>query len=327
MLDRDQLETFVTVAEEQSFERAAIALNISRGAVSQRIKALEESLATVLLVRDKPVIPTASGEILLRHANAVRMLEAGAIREIQPEPARHSPVPLAIAVNADSLATWFPTALWKLALKRQVALEVVSDDQEHTAARLARGEVIGCVSTDPDPAAGFRAEPLGTMEYRCYASPDFAREFLIDGLTVEAALHAPAVLFNRKDSLHDEFLTARFGFPISRYSKHYFPSPLTLLEGIVKGVGYGLVPSQQAQHLVGEQRLIEVAPHQPVQVALHWHHWELEPALSGEITQVVIAEAARQLRPEVKETERSQSGVQTIPQAAREAALSLGVVY
>jgi len=55
MLDRDQLETFATVAEEQSFDRAASRLNITRGAVSQRIKALEESLSTVLLVREKPV--------------------------------------------------------------------------------------------------------------------------------------------------------------------------------------------------------------------------------------------------------------------------------
>ena len=67
MLDRDQLETFATVAEEQSFERAAMKLNVTRGAVSQRIKTLEESLATVLLVRERPVTPTPAGEILLRH--------------------------------------------------------------------------------------------------------------------------------------------------------------------------------------------------------------------------------------------------------------------
>jgi LysR family transcriptional regulator (chromosome initiation inhibitor) len=40
MLDRDQLETFATVVEQQSFDRAATALSITRGAVSQRIKAL-----------------------------------------------------------------------------------------------------------------------------------------------------------------------------------------------------------------------------------------------------------------------------------------------
>ncbi len=41
MLDHDQLETFATVAEEQSFDKAALKLNITRSAVSQRIKALE----------------------------------------------------------------------------------------------------------------------------------------------------------------------------------------------------------------------------------------------------------------------------------------------
>ena len=67
MLDRDQLETFATIAELQSFERAAGALRITRGAVSQRIKALEQSLATVLLVRDRPVVATASGAAHRRH--------------------------------------------------------------------------------------------------------------------------------------------------------------------------------------------------------------------------------------------------------------------
>ena len=42
MLDRDQLETFAVVIEQQSFEKAATALSITRGADSQRIKALEE---------------------------------------------------------------------------------------------------------------------------------------------------------------------------------------------------------------------------------------------------------------------------------------------
>ena len=134
MLDRDQLETFATVAEEQSFDRAASRLNITRGAVSQRIKALEESLSTVLLVREKPVAPTPAGEVLLRHVKAIRMLEGAALQELTPTPKPHAPVPLAIAVNAESLATWIPRVLWQLLLERRVALEVVTDDQDHRPA-------------------------------------------------------------------------------------------------------------------------------------------------------------------------------------------------
>ncbi len=63
MLDRDQLETFATVVEQQSFDRAASVLSITRGAVSQRIKALEESLSTVLVKRERPVAATHAGEV------------------------------------------------------------------------------------------------------------------------------------------------------------------------------------------------------------------------------------------------------------------------
>ena len=65
MLDRDQLETFATVVEQQSFDRAASVLSITRGAVSQRIKALEESLSTVLVKRERPVAATHGLPIVL----------------------------------------------------------------------------------------------------------------------------------------------------------------------------------------------------------------------------------------------------------------------
>lgn len=295
MLDRDQLETFATVAEQQSFERAAAMLNVTRGAVSQRIKALEESLSTILLLRDKPVTPTPTGEVLLRHVKALRLLEASSLRELTPSADHDSPVPLAIAVNADSLATWFPPLLRELFAMRAVALEVVTDDQDHTSGRLLRGEVVGCISTDSKPASGFLAEPLGAMEYRCYATPGFIAEYLAEGLTVPNALRAPAVLFNRKDALHDEFLQQRFGIRIDRYPRHYLPSPSALLEGIAMGAGYGLVPSTQAQGLVQEGVLEELAPGQPVRVSLYWHHWEMEPPFARAITGLIISHAAARL--------------------------------
>lgn len=37
MLNREQLETFASVVEHGSFDRAAAVLNVTKGAVSQRI--------------------------------------------------------------------------------------------------------------------------------------------------------------------------------------------------------------------------------------------------------------------------------------------------
>ncbi len=310
MLDREQLETFATVAEQQSFERAAAVLHVTRGAVSQRIKALEESLATILLLRDKPVTPTPAGESLLRHVKALRLLEASSLRELSTAADHDGPVPLSIAVNADSLATWFPPLLRELFARRLVALEVVTDDQDHTSSRLLRGEVVGCISTDAKAAAGFLAKPLGAMEYRCYATHGFIAEFLADGLTVRNVLRAPAVLFNRKDALHDEFLQRRFGMRIDRYPRHYLPSPSALLEGIVMGAGYGLVPSTQAQGLVQEGVLQELAPDDPVKVDLYWHHWEMEPPIAREITELIVARTEHcliQPRPTARKASRQRA--------------------
>jgi len=297
MLDRDQLETFAVVIEQQSFERAAAVLSITRGAVSQRIKALEESLSTVLVLRDRPVSPTPAGEVLLRHVKALRILEGSALQQLVPRPKPHAPVPLSIAVNADSLATWFPEVLKELFLSQLVALEVVADDQDHTSQLLSRGEVIGCISTNSKAADGFIAECLGAMEYRCYATPEFASKSFPDGLTVPAVLAAPAVLFNRKDSLHDDFLKDRFGFPIDRYAKHYLPSPVALLEGIAMGAGYGLIPSTQAEPFVESGKLIDLCPGDGVMVDLYWHHWELEPPLAHDITALIVKVAHRILIP------------------------------
>lgn len=294
-MDREQLETFATVVEECSFEKAAALLHVSRGAVSQRIKALEESLGAVLLVRDKPVVPTARGEILLRHVKALKLLESASLGELMPE-AAHEPAHVAIAVNADSLATWFPRVLWPLLQEHRMAVEVVTQDQDHTLAKLARGEVIGCISTEPTPASGFVAEPLGSMEYRCYATHRFARQHFPQGLTLHDALNTPAVLFNRQDSLHDDFLASVFGFRVEKYMRHYLPASSALLEGIVAGIGYGLVPSMQVTGAHADA-LVDLSPQRPVTVALYWHHWSAEPPQARTMTECVLKEAARALTP------------------------------
>lgn len=295
--DREQLETFATIVAEGSFERAAVVLNVSRGAVSQRIKGLEEALAAVVVMRERPVVPTAAGEVLLRHVKALRMSEQATMNALRPASDTAALVSVAIAVNADSLATWFPSVLWSLLKHRRIAIEVIADDQSHTLGRLTRGEVVGCVSTESKAAPGFVAEPLGAMEYRCYAMPEFAARQFPQGLSVPTVLRAPAVVFNRKDTLHDAFLKSVFGFSVESYGRHYLPAPGTLLQALREGVGYGLAPVIQVQAQCEGAGLVELAPRHPVTVELFWHHWKYEPPLAQEIRHHVVTQAAALLQP------------------------------
>src|SRR5215472_658318 len=109
-LPLDQVRTLLAAVDEGTFDAAAAALHVTPSAVSQRVKALEQSTGRVLLLRSKPVQLTESGEVVVRLARQLAQLERDARAELgmarEGEPAR-----LAIAVNADSLATWFLPAL------------------------------------------------------------------------------------------------------------------------------------------------------------------------------------------------------------------------
>src|SRR5690606_5275494 len=109
----DQVLTLLAVVDEGTFDAAAAALHLTPSAVSQRIKALEQRTGRVLVTRTKPVRPTASGRIGARFARRLAALQRDTRRElgIADEAA---PAHLSIAVNADSLATWFLPALTRL---------------------------------------------------------------------------------------------------------------------------------------------------------------------------------------------------------------------
>ncbi|CAB3698753.1 HTH-type transcriptional regulator ArgP [Trinickia soli] len=291
MLDRGQLEAFAAIVEHQSFDRAASALNVTRSAISQRIKALEEALCAVLLIRERPVLPTRVGEIVLRHVNAVRLLEQEIYLQVTPDDKRRERVRLAVAINADSLATWFGDCCKAMLEALPVALEVLVEDQNHTWPMLLRGEVVGCVCAEPKPAPGFEAIYLGAMEYRCVSTAAFADAHFPDGLRVREAIAVPAILFNRKDSLHDDFLKRLLGVEIERYVKHYFPSPVALLNAIQTGSGYGIVPAGQVKAQLESGELIDLAPSLPLRVPLYWHHWRQEPPLARRVTEFIAGAA------------------------------------
>jgi LysR family transcriptional regulator (chromosome initiation inhibitor) len=288
MLDRYQLEAFAEVLEQQSFERAAVALRLTKGAVSQRIKSLEETLSTVLLVRSKPMVPTAVGEILLRHVKTLRLLEHEVYTAASAKPALRNNVSVSIAVDADSLATWFRNLSSAMLDQFPIVLEVLVENPGHTCSLLMRGDVVGCVSTEAKASPGFSAVYLGDLGYRCVATPKFAASHFPHGLVLSAALSAPVILLDRKDSLHDRFINMLFGITSSKGVRHYFSSPNALLDTIVAGRGYGVVPAEKAQPWLEQGALVDLAPAMPLMMPLYWHHWKTESGVVRSVTELVI---------------------------------------
>lgn len=111
MLDYTSLEALATVLHEGSFERAARRLHVTPSAVSQRVKQLEERLGQVLVQRGSPCTGTEAGQRLCLHLEQVALLEHQ-LRRSHPGLLPDAPAPtLKLAVNADSLSTWFMDAM------------------------------------------------------------------------------------------------------------------------------------------------------------------------------------------------------------------------
>ena len=166
MLDYSALSALAAVIREGSFERAALALHVTPSAVSQRIKLLEERVGCALVVRDQPCRATETGRRLCQHVDRVRLLEQelqGTLPSLAPKGIAR--VALPIAVNADSLATWFAPAMAAFAADAPVLMEVAVDDQDHTTEWLRSGAVLAAVTGTSRPAAGCNSRPLGAMRY------------------------------------------------------------------------------------------------------------------------------------------------------------------
>src|SRR6201993_4152424 len=97
-LGADQLAALAAVIEFGSFDAAAEQLHVTPSAVSQRIKALEQRVGQVLVVRERPCRATAAGVPLVRLAAQTSLLESEALDALgRPDAQR---LRVAIAVNA-----------------------------------------------------------------------------------------------------------------------------------------------------------------------------------------------------------------------------------
>jgi LysR family transcriptional regulator (chromosome initiation inhibitor) len=287
--DREQLETLAAVVAAGTFDAAAARLSVTPSAVSQRIKALEQQLGRVVVVRSKPIAATESGAALLRLAQQLAVLEQEAASELGLAESAAS-VSMPLAVNADSMATWLLPALAEVAHAHPVTFELHRDDQEYTAALLAAGTVMAAVTSDSHPVSGCTVTPLGRMLYRPVCSPSFAAQWFAEGPTVSALAAAPLVEFDHKDELQSRYLMA-----VSRRQlappRHYVPASADFAVAIELGLGWGMLPDAQSAPARRSGALVTVDPEREVAVPLYWQQWNLRSATLDAVASAVVVHA------------------------------------
>lgn len=289
-IDPELAATVAAVADEGTLEAASRRLRITPSAVSQRLKALEQQLGRILVVRTKPATLTEAGEAVVRLARQIALLEHDALAGVGVDDgagARRVSIPL--AVNADSMATWFLAPLARLSAAHDIDFDLHRDDQNFTARLLESGTVMAAVTSEGSPVAGCSVSPLGVIPYEAVAAPAFAARWFPDGVDGAALADAPFVDFDRRDTLQHEWLRAQ-GVTHPSVPRHYVPASHDYARAVELGLGWGMLPLLQDS--AGLVRLGGPT----LRVTLYWQQWNLRSGLLDTIAAEVAAEARRVLQ-------------------------------
>jgi LysR family transcriptional regulator (chromosome initiation inhibitor) len=257
MLDSRCLEALSAVIRLGSFERAAEDLGLTQSAVSQRIKRLESQFGEPLLVRSKPVVATAAGDRVFQYVLNARLME----RDLRADTAEGRVQPferLRIALNADSLATWFAEVPALLFHRHGLLSDLAVDDETRTLDILKAGHVLLSIGTRADAVQGLRMTRLGSLDYFPVASPDFVARFFPKGLTAEALRGAPAVIFGRHDELHHLYLERHFRIGPGDFPRHVVPSSEGFVTAARQGIAYALCAEPQVREALAKGELIRL---------------------------------------------------------------------
>lgn len=280
------LETLLAIVDEGSFEYAATALGITPSAVSQRIKSLEAATGRVLLRRANPVTATDAGEILVQSARRMALVQAETDARLGQRLQR---VPLSVAVNNDTLATWFKAVMAEMAQYGDAALRLRVEDETRTLSMLRRGDVLGAITHESAPVSGCVSEYLGTMRYVAVSTPDIKSRF-----TTELGLawrQMPLVIYGPQDAILDQAMRDRqVELHVIRGRVSQIPTSEAYLEAVRIGLGWGVLAEIQVQQYLDSGELVALDG-DDIEVDLYWQRWRLESEVLEKLTSSVISGA------------------------------------
>ncbi|MBT8412849.1 MAG: LysR family transcriptional regulator ArgP [Boseongicola sp.] len=287
MFEHPHLAALTAILRTGSFEAAAAHLSVTQSAISQRIRALEDRVGAPVLQRTTPPQPTPTGKKLAAHADALARLNA----ELDADLGRDHALSLRLAINADSIDTWFLPALQGLPDHR---FDIRIEDQDHSADLLRNGEVAAAVTTRATPVQGADVIPLGALRYIATASPAFQDQHFKQGLTPKALATAPALVFNEKDKLQESWARAACGQTLT-LSAHYLPTTRGFVEAATLGIGWGLNPEPLVRDALRRGDLVALRPDLPFDTPLYWQTSRIGKGALAALTSNVKRTAKRLL--------------------------------
>jgi LysR family transcriptional regulator, chromosome initiation inhibitor len=284
--DYYQLQALDMVVQEASFQRAADRLFVTQSAISQRIRALEDSVGQPLLVRTNPPTLTDLGQKYVSTFRQIKTLMKSLEGNQQSDQVR-----LSVASNMECFDIWFNQCLIKISKEINVLFDVHLEDQDRTLELLKNAKVLGCVSSQRSPIQGCLSHPLREQIYICVAHRDFVKKHGLNAKAFkkEKLLQHPTTIYGPFDLIHDNFLkeilkTKR----VPPYLAHRVPSVSGMLQYIDEKAAFAVMPIELVQNKINSGEFVNLFPNHQMQTQLFWHVVQTEIPILKKLTKEVL---------------------------------------
>lgn len=247
-MNLNSLRVFACVAQHGNLQRAAEALNLTRGAVSQRIKQLEIDLGVILLERQARGVRLTPEGVRCREAvdKALATLETMFI-ELGKEGGQ-----ITLHLGSSTAAKWlmprmkhFATRFPRISLRTEVHTRQLSRD-------LARNEIAIWPGKASDPKPFQNARRLTDIRLVAVCSPDFPRPDW--PMEPETVLTLPLLQDAHRTW---EALIEGAGHR-ARHKLLNFDRSALALDAAIEGHGVAIAPHYIVENDVSRKRLVEV---------------------------------------------------------------------
>ncbi len=167
-LDVDAVRAFVMIADLQSFTRAAEALGTTQGAISVKLKRLEERLQQRLIERTPRLVRLSSqGQLLIEPARQFLGAHDRAVSALQSQPRRFK-----LGIAGHVMGPEVPTLLAKLKLLHpELAIEVLIDNSQTLLEEHESGNLDAVIVRSDDDKRG--GEVLGPEPFGWFTASGF----------------------------------------------------------------------------------------------------------------------------------------------------------
>jgi DNA-binding transcriptional LysR family regulator len=234
-----QLEAFYAVVKLRSFSGPAKELRVSQPALSQRVKNLELSLQTGLIIRDPAGLkPTPAGEKLLRYCQAREQIEQELLQDLI---AAHKDKGGTIRIGAFSSvmrSVVMPSVAGLMQSDPYVHIQVQNHEMRDMFSSLEKAEVDLIITSEPSKKAGLVTEFLGYEE---------------NVLAESRNSDSPKHIFLDHDA--DDPTTIAFfklnNMDTAKLRRRYLDEVYALLDGVRLGYGRSIVPKHIAKNFTG----------------------------------------------------------------------------